>query len=153
MRKTRKIHYWIGIISCIFLFIESVSGIYLFFQEKSRENSFGNRQAMFQQNQANYENQQGAGSDSSDNNNSSSQNGQSFAMGQQPPAKRGQMNFNRQGQGGMNSIGMTLRKLHSGIFGLIAGIGMLIMTGTGLVLAVIIGKANKKRKKKESVQI
>ncbi|MGV3464663.1 MAG: PepSY-associated TM helix domain-containing protein [Heyndrickxia sp.] len=150
MRKTRKIHYWIGIISCIFLFIESVSGIYLYFQEKGRENSFGDRQAFFQQNRGNFQNLQGSSSNSSDS--SSSQNGQSFSNGQQPSFNRGQMNLNRQGQGS-NSFGMTLRKLHSGIVGLIAGIGMLIMTGTGLVLAVIIGKANRKRKKKEAVQI
>ncbi|MBS4173999.1 PepSY domain-containing protein [Bacillus sp. FJAT-49736] len=142
MRKTRKIHYWIGIIASVFLFIESVSGIYLYFQEKGRENTFSDRQAFFQQQRSNIQHQRGA------NSNSSEQNNRSSFSGQQPPFNRGEMNFNRQGN--MNSFGMTLRQLHSGIIGLIAGIGMLIMTGTGLVLSVIIARANRKRKTRDA---
>jgi hypothetical protein len=51
-------------------------------------------------------------------------------------------------QGGAGSFSQTIRQLHSGIIGLIAGIGMLLLTGTGLVMAIILGQAKRKHKKR-----
>jgi uncharacterized iron-regulated membrane protein len=147
MKKTRKVHYWIGVIASLFLFIESVSGIYLYFQEEGRKNIQVNRQAFTQQQSPNSQNQHGGSNSTSSDTKSNGGNGTASFGGQNRQFNGGQLYLNRQGQAGINSFGMTLRQLHSGIIGLIAGIGLLIMTGTGLFMSIIIGQANRKRKK------
>jgi len=140
MRKTRKIHYWIGVLAALLLFIQSATGIYTYFQQKSMQQ---NMQAYFQQRQSNFQGQ-GANSNSSDNSGSTGQNGTSSFNGQNRSFNRGQMNFNRPGMGGNNSFTTTIRRLQNNIISLMI---MLVVSVAGLVLSIMIG-----RKKEEFVQ-
>ncbi|MGE8203832.1 PepSY-associated TM helix domain-containing protein [Heyndrickxia sp. NPDC080065] len=141
MKKIRQFHFWIGVILSIFLLIESVSGIYLYFQEQGR----GERQFPSPP-QSGFINQQGSSSNGSNTESSGTeQNGMpAFPNGQADGFDRANM------MKGQNSFGMTLRSLHSGVVGLIAGIGMLLLTASGLILSFIIARANRKRRKKST---
>ncbi|WKB36811.1 PepSY-associated TM helix domain-containing protein [Terrilactibacillus sp. S3-3] len=136
MRKVKRIHFfWIGVITSIFLLIESITGIYMYFQETGEKHTV-------------------AKSSFSQSGNQSASGGSSAQSSSQPPA------FNQSGSGsppsggnfqgggdrGGSSFGGTMRSLHSGIIGLIAGFGMLILTVTGLAMSAIIWKANRKKK-------
>ncbi|GIN84945.1 hypothetical protein J6TS2_13310 [Heyndrickxia sporothermodurans] len=139
MRKIRRLHFWIGVIISIFLLFESISGIYLYFQEQEREG----RQFPPQEQMGAISQQQGM--NPPDGSNADQNDPKNFGNRQAEGFNQGNNRINMERNS--NSLGMNLRKLHSGIIGLIAGIGMVILTATGLVLSVIIGKANRKRRK------
>ncbi|MGE6258128.1 PepSY domain-containing protein [Heyndrickxia sporothermodurans] len=145
MRKIRRLHFWIGVIISIFLLFESISGIYLYFQEQGREG----RQFPPQGQMGAISQQQGM--NPPDGSNTVQNGSENFGNRQAEGFNQGNNRINMDRNS--NSLGMNLRKLHSGIIGLMAGIGMLILTATGLVLSVIIGRANRKRRKKESAAI
>lgn len=129
----RRIHYWVGFLAALLLFIQSVFSIYTYFQQKSMQQ---NAQAFFQQRQSNFQSQD-SNPNSSDNSSSAGQNGTSSFNGQNRNFYRGQMNFNRQG----NTFTMTLRRLQNNIISLLI---MLIISGSGLVLSIIVGMNRKK---------
>lgn len=133
----RRIHYWVGVLATLLLFIQSSFGIYSYFQQKSMQQ---NMQAFFQQRQSTFQGQS-SNPNSSDNSSSAGQNGTSSLNGQNRSFNRGQMNFNRQGMGGNNSFTMTLRRLQNNIISLMV---MLVISGAGLVLSIIVGINRKK---------
>ena len=133
----RRIHYWIGFLAALLLFIQSAFGIYSYFQQKSMQQ---NMQAIFQQRQSNFQSQD-SNPNSSDNNSSAGQNGTSSFNGQARNFNSGQMNFNRQGMGSNNTFTMTIRRLQNNIISFIV---MLIISGAGLVLSIIVGINRKK---------
>lgn len=138
MRKIKKIHFWIGVITSIFLLIESVSGIYMYFQEKGEKHTIA---TSFSQ-PGSGGSQSGtsvSGARSSSQPPSFNQSGNGFS------ANRG--NFQKGGERGGSFFTRAARNLHSGIVGLIAGFGLLILTASGLTMSAIIWKANLKKRK------
>lgn len=134
MKKVRRLHFWVGIIVSIFLLIESVTGIYLYFQEQGRgERQFPPQQGMMNEQQ-----------ESTTEGNTAAQNGSTTVPNKPFRQGNGEFGENRS----INSLSMNIRSLHNGIVGLIAAIGMLILSITGIILAIIIARANKKRKQK-----
>ncbi|MED5018580.1 PepSY-associated TM helix domain-containing protein [Paenibacillus chibensis] len=164
MRKIRKIHMWIGIIATVFLLIESVTGIIMYFDHGDRR--VGTERAAFRMNgsmpafansSSNQQNGQSSSGGQADANAQNSQNNQSGQNGQNSSGAgrfgaNGMNRFNGSGQfpgkesGG--SFSMNVRSLHEGVVGLISGIGMLLLTGTGIVMSFIIWGANRRRGKR-----
>ncbi|WML28872.1 PepSY-associated TM helix domain-containing protein [Neobacillus sp. OS1-32] len=172
MKKTRTAHLWIGLISSIFIFMESLTGLimnepWLIGQSQLEER--GN----FQPGQipANL-NQQGTTSASSSQSGTtqSQANDQSQATAQ--PNTNGQNNNGTNGQfpgaggaygrggfkgegAGTQSVMGIVRGLHEGRIGTtdikwlidLIAIAMMLLTGTGIYLSIKILGADKKRKK------
>lgn len=161
MKKIRQIHFWVGIITAAFLFVQSITGIVLYFQQKGGDKG-GQPMAMQQSNSQNAgssnsssKNTNNSSTSSNTNTNNSSASSNSNTM--QAPSFNGSGgpqngNFPNGGMmqrqaGGAGSLEMLVKSLHSGIIGLIAGIGMLILTGTGLWTSWLIARAKRKRKR------
>ncbi|EZP78580.1 pepSY-associated TM helix domain-containing protein [Parageobacillus genomosp. 1] len=116
MKTIRKIHFWIGLLASLFLFIESLTGLIMYVNGEERGRIEGLR-------------------------NFNRMNGQPFLEDSQngnrsiPPAI-GQRNRDFLDRGrGINSWQRMVRELHTGPVGLVSSIGMLIMTGTGLAIS------------------
>jgi hypothetical protein len=153
MKKVRRVHFWIGVIASIFLFIESLSGIIMYFGGDNGGGHMGSRAFQMQgQKNPNWQasaNGSGNSTNSNVNQGSSSISQGGFSGNRKGGFQNGQFRIGNFGpQGGANSFSQTVRQLHSGIIGLIAGIGMLLLTGTGLVMAIILGQAKRKHKKR-----
>ncbi|MCJ8013745.1 PepSY domain-containing protein [Paenibacillus sp. KQZ6P-2] len=148
MKKIRKIHMWIGIIATVFLLIESTTGIVLYLDQGDRRVGM-ERNFRANDNVPAYSNLP-----------SPSQNGQDDASGQSSKRGYGNGGSGRFGMNGLNGAGafpgreggnsfsMNVRSLHEGIIGLISGIGMFLMTGTGIVMSFIIWGANRIKRKR-----
>lgn len=132
MKKVRVVHFWIGVIVSIFLLIESTTGIIMYFDKG------GDRPEFLMNSGSQQSNNQSGGE------NSSIQNGQSNENFQ-PSFQNGNPNFdNRREQSAF-----SVKSLHSGIIGLISGIGLFILTGTGLILSWILWRNKRKNKKRK----
>jgi hypothetical protein len=158
MKKVRRVHFWIGVIASIFLFIESLSGIIMYFGGDNGGGHMGAR-AFQMQGRTNPNWQASANGSGNSTNSNVSQNNQGgssnsqggFSGNRQRGFQNGQFRRGNFGpQGGASSFSQAIRQLHSGIIGLIAGIGMLLLTGTGLVMAIILGRAKRKQQKRDS---
>ncbi|WP_088068437.1 PepSY domain-containing protein [Gottfriedia luciferensis] len=140
MKKVRVIHFWIGVIVSIFLLIESTTGIIMYFDKGGDRPDFSmnNQFPSGQMNGSQQSNNQSGGE------NSSIQNGQSNENFQ-PSFQNGNPNFdNRREQSAF-----SVKSLHTGIIGLISGIGLFILTGTGLILSWILWRNKRKNKKRK----
>ncbi|WP_242225150.1 PepSY domain-containing protein [Bacillus cereus group sp. BfR-BA-01380] len=133
MKKMRTFHFWIGLISSLFIFIESATGIYMYFSEKGHgervEGTANFRERGFVRN--GQEIQQG---NSDFNQRSGAQNRQFFQ---------------ERNNGGANSLSRVVRELHTGIIGLIGSIAMLILTGTGLCISFVMLRAKWRAKRQK----
>jgi uncharacterized iron-regulated membrane protein len=118
MKTMRKVHFWIGVIASLFLFIESLTGMVMYFnghERGERIESIG---------------------ESTDFNNQkflvNPQNGNVVALSDMEQFREGFLN----GQGGeIHSLQRIIRELHTGPIGLISSIGTLVLTGTGLAIS------------------
>ncbi len=135
MKKIRKVHFWIGVIVSIFLFIESTTGIIMYFN-KGEERPVFSMQGQFPGTQNNDSQQPNSQSGSQLNENSSTSIANAPNFGQSPP----------------DQSSFSVKSLHTGIIGLISGIGLFILTGTGLILSYIIWR-NKRKSKTKSKKI
>ncbi|WP_088042932.1 PepSY domain-containing protein [Bacillus sp. EAC] len=144
MKKVRIIHFWIGVIVSLFLLIESTTGIILYF-DKGGERPNITMQGQFpsdqmgENKQSDFQNEQTNG-----NGNNTTSNGQG-TDNQQLPFQNGAPNF---GENKVQQSAFSVKNLHTGIIGLISGIGLFILTGTGLVLSWFIWKNKRKSKMK-----
>ncbi|RLQ96204.1 PepSY-associated TM helix domain-containing protein [Falsibacillus albus] len=138
-KNVRKIHFWIGIIASLFLFIESLTGIVMYFNGEDHgprmQGAAGFQRPNFQL----------GSTDGSGSANIFSQGGQTFDDGPRGNARFQGFNGNRGG----SSLQGTVRSLHTGIIGLIASIGMLLMTGTGLWISGQIFWTRRKNKNRK----
>ncbi|PEJ56645.1 hypothetical protein CN692_16690 [Bacillus sp. AFS002410] len=135
MKKVRAIHFWIGVIVSVFLLIESTTGIILYFNKGGEERSrFSMQDGQFPSGSQFNGNQQ---SNSQNGDNTTSQNGQTGNNTQFP-------NF----QNRPEQSAFSVKSLHTGIIGLISGIGLFILTGTGLTLSWILWRNKRKTKKR-----
>lgn len=131
MRRIRALHFWIGVIASLFLFIESITGLIMYVtgEERGKDGRMEQFHAVNTQQMAT----------------DSQQNGQSG-----PPAA-GEMNggFPNNGREG-HSLQRVVRELHTGPIGLVSSIGMIIMTGTGLAISIhiLLRKRRKARLRK-----
>ncbi|WP_027410502.1 PepSY-associated TM helix domain-containing protein [Anoxybacteroides tepidamans] len=131
MKLMRKIHFWIGIIATIFLFIQSITGIVLYFNERER----GER----------IENIEGNGNFSNQTFPFNRQNGNSTSPSNEEQFPQG---FPSRREGGMSTLQRTIHELHAGPIGLISSIGILVLTGTGLAMScqmLIVKRRARKR--------
>ncbi|PGL67248.1 PepSY domain-containing protein [Bacillus sp. AFS055030] len=139
MKKVRVVHFWIGVIVSVFLLIESATGIILYFNKGEEEKGrFPMQNQLPSGSQFN-------GEEHSQNSvqNNPLQNGQSDANFQTP--------FQNFGKRPEHSA-FSAKSLHTGIIGLISGIGLFILTGTGLALSWILWSNKRKiKKRKEKV--
>ncbi|HDX9589712.1 TPA: hypothetical protein ROX98_002721 [Bacillus pseudomycoides] len=136
MKRMRKLHFWIGLIASLFIFIESATGIYMYFSEKGHggrvEGNANFRERGFDRN-------------------GSAGNGQGTQQG----------NFNQENRpfiqkgnnAGANSLSRFIRELHTGIIGLIGSITMLILTGTGLCISFVMLRARWRAKHQEDITV
>jgi uncharacterized iron-regulated membrane protein len=133
MKKMRKIHLWIGLITSLFLFMESMTGLILlnpWLVGASKEKGFHRDSAAFV-----------------------SQNPTNPQEGTFLPSQGQEMGKPRGEEQGILGI---VKGLHEGKMGDVnikwaidlTGIGMMILTATGIYLSVKILKAERKRRKK-----
>ncbi|KQL38020.1 hypothetical protein AN960_13730 [Bacillus sp. FJAT-25509] len=141
MKKVRVVHFWIGVIVSVFLLIESTTGIILYFNKGGEEKGRFSMQGQFPSGGQFNGNQQSQNSDQ----NTTQQNGQSGDNTQTPF-----QNFGKRPE----QSAFSVKSLHTGIIGLISGIGLFILTGTGLALSWILWSNKRKmRKRKEKVSM
>lgn len=142
MKRMRKLHFWIGLIASVFIFIQSATGIYMYFNEKGhggeaanfRERGFGRNGAI-----GNGQNGQGMQAGNSDFN-------------QRGAATNGQF-FQDRNNGGLNSLSKLVKELHTGVIGLIGAIVMLILTGTGLCISFVMLRAKWRAKRQKDITV
>jgi len=129
MKKIRKVHFWIGVIVSIFLLIESTTGIIMYFNKGEDRPGFS-MQGQFPGTQDNNSQQPSnqLGNQLNDSSSTGIENGPNF--GQTPP----------------DQSAFSVKTLHTGMIGLISGIGIFILTGTGLILSFIIWRNKRKSK-------
>lgn len=160
MRSVRKIHYWIGIIATVFLLIESATGIIMYFQEGGKRsgierpggmNAFGGNTSG--QNGSAIAQGSGAGASASaagSSDKSGSDSGQADSGSGTVTLNGGSPSSDRMGDfrrpEGSGSLGMSVRSLHQGIVGLISGVAMFVLTGTGVAMSLMIWRAGRKKK-------
>ncbi|GIP27496.1 hypothetical protein J23TS9_26260 [Paenibacillus sp. J23TS9] len=153
MKKVRKIHYWIGIIATVFLLIESATGMIMYFEEGGKRSGIERSGGM-----NTFRNFNGSGgieqgtsnatspSAGTDSGTSSGQAkgsmGTSYQGGFAASGRSGE--FQRPGDSG--SLGISVRSLHQGVIGLISGLAMFILTGTGVAMSLMIWRSNRKKK-------
>ncbi|MCP1122297.1 PepSY domain-containing protein [Bacillus sp. 3103sda1] len=143
MKRMRKLHFWIGLIASVFIFIQSATGIYMYFSGKGpgeriegaanfRERSFGRNDDT-----GNVQNGQDIQAGNSDFN-------------QRGAATNGQF-FQDRNNGGLNSLSKLVKELHTGVIGLIGAIAMLILTGTGLCISFVMLRAKWRVKRQKDI--
>ncbi|MEH6937868.1 hypothetical protein V7056_08400 [Bacillus sp. JJ664] len=140
MRKVRVVHFWIGVIVSVFLLIESVTGIVLYFNKGHEEPKFPMQNPSQLNASSNSTNQNGQANGSANSNNQTSQDNQN----NQIPFPNGGPNI-----GELYQSAFSIKSLHTGMIGLISGIGLFILTGTGLALSWILWNTKRKAKKKK----
>lgn len=143
MKRMRKLHFWIGLIASVFIFIQSATGIYMYFNEKGRGERIGGA--------ANFR-ERGFGGNGAIGN---GQNGQGMQAGnsdfnQRGAAANGQF-FQDRNNGGLNSLSKLVKELHTGVIGLIGAIVMLILTGTGLCISFVMLRAKWRVKRQKDI--
>lgn len=159
MKKVRKIHYWIGIIATVFLLIESATGMIMYFEEGGKRSGIERSGGM-----NTFRNFNGSGLIGQGTSNASSSSGGTDAgtsSGQAQGSSTGTSNqgsfaasgrsgeFQRPGDSG--SLGISVRSLHQGVIGLISGLAMFILTGTGVAMSLMIWRSNRKKKNRNLV--
>ncbi|WP_430509606.1 hypothetical protein [Gottfriedia solisilvae] len=140
MKKVRIVHFWIGVIVSVFLLIESVTGIVLYFNKGHEKPKFSMQTPGQLNGSFNSTNQNGQANGSTNSNNQTSQDNQN----NQILFPNGGPNFGEREQSSF-----SVKSLHTGIIGLISGIGLFILTGTGLALSWILWNTKRKAKKKK----
>jgi hypothetical protein len=133
MRRIRALHFWIGLIASLFLFIESLTGLIMYVngEERGKPDGTGKFHAAKTQQMA-----------------INSQSGQPS-----PPTARG-VNGDFPNKGGdTHSLQRVVRELHTGPIGLVSSIGMLVLTGTGLAISIQILLRKRKARLRKSVAI
>jgi hypothetical protein len=139
MKKVRAIHFWIGVIVSIFLLIESTTGIIMYFNKGDERPKFS-MQGQLPSGQINGNQQSNIQNGDQSSTIQNGQNGENF----QPPFQ----DF----ENGREQSAFSVKSLHTGIIGLISGIGLFILTGTGLILSWILWSNKRKiKKRKEKV--
>ncbi|PGS47461.1 PepSY domain-containing protein [Bacillus sp. AFS041924] len=139
MHKVRVIHFWIGVIVSVFLLIESTTGIILYFNKGGEDRGKFSMQGQFPSGGQFNGNQQSNSQISSDQNNTlqNEQNGEN--------TQASFPNFENRPE----QSAFSVKSLHTGIIGLISGIGLFILTGTGLALSWILWNNKRKMKKRK----
>ena len=140
MKKVRIVHFWIGVIVSVFLLIESVTGIVLYFNKGHEEPKFSMQNPGQLNGSSNSTNQNGQVNGSVNSNNQTSQDSQN----NQISFPNGGPNF-----GERNQSAFSVKSLHTGMIGLISGVGLFSLTGTGLALSWILWNTKRKAKKKK----
>lgn len=177
MKKTRKLHLWIGLIASVFIFLEALTGLLLnepwLIGQSQVESGKGNFPAGMMrgsgqeagQNQGELGGQQQGEADGQmQGRPNAPTQGQAGANGNgqfQPPSGfGGNVNFagRTRGEGmGQGSLVSTIRNLHEGRIGNtdvkwlvdLVAIAMMVLTGTGIYLSLKILGAGRKRKKRQ----
>lgn len=133
MRKVRKIHFWIGIVAMVFLLIQSVTGLTLYFSKDEPQlggQPSGMQQGLDPASQGTEEAETTDESAAADEN--ASQDESQVVQGKGP---------------GMEDS--TVKNIHEGVIGFISGIGLLLMSVTGLILTIMLGLNKRKQKKRK----
>ncbi|CAG9613000.1 hypothetical protein BACCIP111899_02195 [Bacillus rhizoplanae] len=145
MKRMRKIHFWIGLIASLFIFIESATGIYMYFSGKGPGERI--------EGAANFQ-ERGFGRNGDTGN---VQNGQDIQAGNsdfnQGSAASNRQFFQDRSNGGFNSLSRLVRELHTGVIGLIGSIAMLILTGTGLCISFVMLRAKWRTKRQKEITV
>lgn len=102
MKKIKKVHFWIGVIVSIFLFIESTTGIIMYFNKGAYRSGFS-IQGQFPGTQDNNSQQQISQLGNQLNDSSSTSKENVPNLGQTPPAQSA----------------FSVKSLHTGMIGLI----------------------------------
>jgi uncharacterized iron-regulated membrane protein len=148
VKKTRTAHFWIGLIASLFLFIESGTGIIMYFNGNKHEGRAGG----FNQSRFSMNAQNESGANTSGQNGSGANSGNETGTFAAPPnTNQFQGDFPGRESSGFGSMQRTVRELHTGFIGLISSIATLILTGTGLFLSVRILIAKRKTKNKSKI--
>ncbi|MEH7120761.1 PepSY-associated TM helix domain-containing protein [Neobacillus vireti] len=179
MKNTRKAHLWIGLIASIFIFMESITGLFLnepwLIGQTQQEGFKGNFQqgqmnkgqfnrGQFNQGQAgqgvNQNSEQNAGQTQGQTGNQTQRfngNGQFQGRGNFGGNRNFPAGMTREGMGQTSAMGI-IRGLHEGRIGntdikwlidLIA-LAMIALTGTGIYLSIKVLGAESKRKKRQT---
>lgn len=143
MKQVRKIHFWIGIVAMVFLLIQSITGLTLYFNKE--EPQLGGQPNNMQQgwDPASQDTEETATDENA------SQDESQAVQGKGPSMEGGGQAGERQRPEGMPGEDSTVKSIHEGIMGLISGIGLLLMSGTGLILAIMMGLNKRKQKKRK----
>ncbi|MWV42920.1 hypothetical protein GRF59_04705 [Paenibacillus sp. HJL G12] len=151
MKRIRKIHMWIGIIATVFLLIESTTGIIMYLDQGDRRTGMERNFRMIGNSQA-FANQKSTLQNGQQNDASGQSTDRGFGNGNSGGS--GMNRFNGAGafpdRAGGSSFSSKVRSLHEGIVGLISGIGMFLLTGTGIIMSFIIWGANRKKRKRDN---
>lgn len=182
MKKVRRTHLWIGLISSIFIFIEAATGLLMNEPWLIGQNSVTVGRGNFQPGQFNqFQNSQGTNMDNGQaggqmqGQNGFNGNNQAGGDGQGQNGLNGNGNGQFQGRRGFGGNGNfagfqgranqgflgTIRNLHSGRIGTmnvkwlldLVALAMMMMTGTGIYLSVKILRAESNQKKHPEVTI
>ncbi len=134
MKKMRKLHFWIGVIASVFVFVEALTGLYLFAAESGEHR--GERPAFVRQGD-----QAGV---------APAENISGDRGGNEAAIYAGERE-----KGAQNHLMRLIRGIHSGVIGLISSIGLLLLTGTGIWMSVVILLAQRRQQKglRESVAL
>ncbi|WP_066064940.1 PepSY-associated TM helix domain-containing protein [Neobacillus soli] len=179
MKKTRRLHLWIGLIASVFIFMESLTGLLMnepwLIGQSQIEGGRGNFQpGQFNQGQFLQGNIGGWGQGTGQNQGQAvnPQQGQSSGQTQGQTGTDGNGKYQRRsgfggngnlagrtrGEGiGKGSLISTIRGLHEGRIGNtevkwfldLVAIAMMFLTGTGIYLSIKVLGAERKRKKRQ----
>lgn len=154
MKKTRKLHLWIGLISSVFILIQSVTGLLISEPWLAGGSSKGEmpRIAMSSSASGASDNGTSSSSDSGDNTAPAADPGQQ-GQAQQLPNGQGFPGGGEQGEGGI--VGFA-KKLHEGmiygnsykIFVDLTAISLIFMTITGIYLSIRVLKGQSKQRRR-----
>lgn len=148
MKTVRRIHFWIGIVAMVFLLIQSVTGLTLYF---SAEEPQGGRQPNNMQqgwDPARQDSADATGTTDGAESAEVDRDGTQVEQEDKPGMGGGGPDGMQRPEGMPDMEDSTVKSLHKGIIGLISGIGLLLMSVTGLILSIMIGLNKRKQKKR-----
>lgn len=144
MKRVRKIHFWIGIVAMVFLLIQSVTGLTLYFStDEPQPNNM-------QQSWDPASQDTGTTDESAAANENASQDESQAVQGKRPGMEDGGPDGMQRPEGMPEMKDSIVKSIHEGVIGLISGIGLLLMSVTGLILAIMMGLNKRKQMKRKN---